>query len=94
VNAAALLAKLESAAREAGRFRRRVQDDPELSRFRHLADRLAGELEWALAMVEPTAGELTAWTYPGEPEAAAAAIDAVDARAVEVRRLLGDRSRR
>jgi hypothetical protein len=89
---AVLVAKLESAAREAGRFRWLVQGDPGLARFRYLADRLADDLESALLMLSPTAGQLVAWTYPGDPEAADAALEAVDARAVEVRRLLGDRS--
>jgi hypothetical protein len=87
----ALAGRIESAARETGRFRRRVQADPELGRFFYLADRLADDLESALLILSPSAGELVAWTYPGDPETADAAIEVVDAWHVGRRRLLGDR---
>jgi hypothetical protein len=43
------------------------------------------------AIVHASAGELVAWTYPGDADAAEAAIEIVDARRREIRRLLGDR---
>jgi hypothetical protein len=84
--------RLESAAREVGRFRRRVQSDPELARFYFLADRLADDVEWLFLLVEPTAAELTASEHPGDAETADAAIEAVDQRGAEIRWLLGDRT--
>jgi hypothetical protein len=86
----ALAGNVERAAREVGRFRRRVQADPELERFRYLADRLADDIEWALLILTPSAGELTSWVFPGDSEAADAAIEVVDARSREIRSLLGD----
>jgi hypothetical protein len=85
----ALAYKAERAAREVGLFRRRVQADPELERFVYLADRLALDLEWVLLILAPSAGELVAWTYPGDTESVAAAIEAVDNWDEERRRLLG-----
>jgi hypothetical protein len=73
----ALAWHVELAAREAGRFRSRVQADPELARFLHLADRLADDLEWVLLLLTPTAGDLVAWTNLGDDETAVAALEVV-----------------
>src|SRR5206468_2267277 len=54
----AIAACLERAAYEAGRFRRRIHADPELSKFENLADRLADEIELALTLLHPSAAEL------------------------------------
>jgi hypothetical protein len=85
----ALAGHVERAAREVGRFRRRVHADPELARFVYLADRLAWDLEWALLVLAPSAGELVAWTAPGDAEAVDAALAVVDKWDAERRRLLG-----
>jgi hypothetical protein len=81
--------RVERAAREVGRWRRRIAADPELERFRFLVDRVACEIEGALLDLTPSAGELVAWTYPGDDQAVAAALDVVDKRAAQVRHLLG-----
>jgi len=86
VNAPALASRIDLLAADVGRLRRRV--DPESSLV-HLADRLASHIEALYVMVEPTAGELVAWTSPGDEQAAAAAIAHVDARWNRLRGVLG-----
>jgi hypothetical protein len=86
----ALACHVDEAARETGRFRLRVQGDPQLARFRELADRLAIEIEWAQLILTPSAAQLAAWNAPGSDEAVEAAIEIVDKRGREIRRLLGD----
>jgi hypothetical protein len=81
-----LVRRLELAAREVGRFRRRVQSDPELDRFFYLADRLADDVEWLFLLLDPTAAVLVC-----DGETVEEALAAVDKRADEIRWLLGDR---
>jgi hypothetical protein len=87
----ALAGKAEHAAREIGRLRLRIDSDPQLGRFRFVADRIALDVEDMIAILTPSAAELAAWSFPGDDEAVDAAIEARWARADQVRRLLGDR---
>ena len=79
----ALLERLELLAADVGRLRRQ--------RGGHLVDRVAWHVESLDAMVHASAGELTAQSFPGDDEAAAAAIELVDKRSRKIRRLLGER---
>ena len=82
--ATAFLAQVEEAARDLGRLRRRVERDYDL----HLVERVGDRVESLDVLVQPTAAELVRAGLPVD-----AAIARADARAVELRRLLGRRSR-
>jgi hypothetical protein len=89
----ALVRCLEDAGREVGRFRRRVYADPQLARFRFMADRLADNLERALLLLSPSAAELLSTTCPGDDQAADEAIACARRRGDQIRRLLGDEAK-
>lgn len=83
-------------AREVGRLRRRINADPQLARFVHLADRLAGIAETVDAIVSPSAAELTieAFAIAGDWDVAAdVALEHVDRRARRIRGLLSEAPR-
>lgn len=90
MNAEAVLAlrlRLPELAGEIGRARLRVERDSSLA---WTLDRIAGHVE-ALAwlLLEPTASEIVACTYPGDPECVDAALEHVDRRRAYWRGLLG-----
>jgi hypothetical protein len=80
----AFLFQVEEAARDISRLRRRVTSDYDS----HLVERLADRVEALDAVIWPTAGELVRDGLPVDN-----ALARVDARAFELRRLLGRRSR-
>ncbi len=75
----------EEAAVYVGRLRRRLEPDTSAA---HIADRLAEIIESLAVLVEPSAGELVAWTAPGDEDAVAEALRIVDARQRHLRHLL------
>jgi hypothetical protein len=80
--ARAFLAQVEALAVDAARLRRRVDGDYSV----HLVERVGDRVECLDALVQPTAGELVRDGLPVDE-----ALGRVDARAAELRRLLGRR---
>jgi RNA polymerase subunit RPABC4/transcription elongation factor Spt4 len=55
----------------------------------YIVDRIADHIAALDVLLHPCAAELAVWTAPGDEEAVSAAIETVDRRAAELRRLLG-----
>jgi hypothetical protein len=69
--------RIDELAGDVGRLRRRFSSNgDELSA--HLADRIASHVEALHGIVMPSAGELVAWTAPGDEEAVEEALRLVD----------------
>lgn len=88
--AVALFSRVDAIAADVGRLRRRFASNPDAWTGGYIADRIAGNLQTLDAMMRPTAAELVAWTFPGDEEAVEAALEVVDKRDEDLRRLLGD----
>lgn len=84
----ALHNRLDQLATDVGRLRRRF---PVESSDGWLCERIAGHIEALIVMLEPTAAEIAAYAYPGDPQAVGEAIQLVDARARELHHQLGAR---
>ena len=84
----AMTSRLYELADVLGRFRRQLNPEPDgLIEWRlNLA---AGHVEALIGMIEPTAAEIVAFTYPGDDEATAEALHIVDARHARLRAQLG-----
>jgi len=82
----AQLNRIDELAADIGRLRRRL--DPESSSY-WLGERIANHVESLDAMLRPSAGELVAWTAPGNHDAITAALQAVDNDRRRIQALLG-----
>lgn len=83
-----LRARVDELATEVARLRRYAEPETSLA---FLADRMSGHVESLAAMLEPSAGELVAWTAPGDDEAVREALRIVDERRARLRARLGYR---
>lgn len=81
-----LQARLDELATDIGRLRRRALPG---SSDQHLVDRLTAHVQALHALLEPTAAQLAAETFPGDEETIQLAIQEVDARARWLRERLG-----
>lgn len=88
MNIHALRGRLDELAVDVGRARRLVERDSSLA---WTLDRIAGHVASIIGTVEPSAGELVAWTAPDDDQAVAEAIRIVDARSRRLRAQLGYR---
>jgi hypothetical protein len=73
----ALTTRVWDLAGDVGRLRRRVEPDSSLA---YLCDRIAGHVESLHCILTPSAGELVAFTAPGDEDAIAEALRVVDDR--------------
>lgn len=83
-----LLGCVERMAVDVARLRRR-----DLGGGFWIAERLASEVEVVDTCLWPSAGQLVAWTYPGDAGAVEAALEAVEGRQRHLWFLLGGRPR-
>jgi hypothetical protein len=86
----AILDRVDLLAADIGRLRRRSCRSDESWPGGYLVDRLAANLQSLDLMLRPSAAELAAGAAPGDGIAVTEAIAAVDARARELARLLGE----
>jgi hypothetical protein len=84
----AIARAVDQMAGDLGRLRRRFDSNDGWSGL-WLVDRLAGHVLTLDGVVCASAGELVAWTYPGDPETADAAIEVVERHAHDQRTRLG-----
>jgi hypothetical protein len=75
--------RLNELAADIGRLRRRYGPD-------HILERAACHVQTLSLMIEPTAGELVAWTAPGDSDAVIEAIKIKDDRHRRLLFLLGE----
>jgi hypothetical protein len=81
-----LLSRLHVIAEDVGRLMRNIEPGTAPG---YAVERLAGNVEAAALMLQPTAAELVACSFPDDADAVDAAIDFVDERSRNLRRLLG-----
>jgi hypothetical protein len=81
--------RIDELAADIGRLRKRFNSNPEWTGA-YLADRLACHVQDLALILEPTAGQLTAWHAPGDDTAVKEAIRLVDARHQRLLQLLGE----
>ncbi len=86
----AVAERIDLIATEVGRLRRRVATDMPGTTTGFALERLARHVESLDLMLRPSAAEIAACAAPGNDDAVAQAIEVVDARSRELRRLLGE----
>lgn len=81
--------RLEELAADVGRLRRRFASNEDAWTGSYIADRIAGNVEALHCIITPSAGELVAWTAPGDEEAVEEAVRLVDEWWRQLRSRLG-----
>jgi hypothetical protein len=85
-----LLSWAERIADDVGRLRRRFRSNDGWT-GEYIADRIAGNILNLAGMLGPSAAELVAQTYPGDPETVEEALRLVDEHDRQLRARLGEK---